>query len=57
MNQIEPTFPITLEITISDVDLILTAVGKLPYENSVKLIDLIRGQAVAQMQKKDETVQ
>lgn len=50
-NQIDPQTPVTLNLDVGAVNGIIVALAKLPYEQSVGLIDAIRAQAVAQIQK------
>jgi len=49
--QIDPQTPVTLNLTVDTVNGIIMALAKLPYEQSAGLIDNIRAQAVAQIQK------
>lgn len=45
---------ITLNLTLDQVNGILTILGKAPYENSAELIHEIRNQAIPQLPKEEE---
>lgn len=49
--QIDPQTPVTLTLDVGAVNGIIIALAKLPYEQTAGLIDAIRAQAVAQIQK------
>lgn len=54
-TQLDPQTPVTLNLNVSMVQGILTALGKLPYEQAAGLIDIIRNQAAPQLQPKNPT--
>jgi len=46
----DPQAPITLSLTLTMVQGILTGLGKLPFEQVAGLVELIRAQSTAQLQ-------
>ena len=50
-TQFDPQTPITLRLNLSMVQGILVALGKLPYDQAVGLIENLRQQAEAQLQR------
>ena len=48
---VDPQTPIVLSLNLSMVQGVLTSLGKLPYDQSAGLIDIIRKQTVAQLEQ------
>jgi hypothetical protein len=53
-QQEEQATKVNLEVTVEELNIIITGLVKLPYEASARVIDVVRSQATRQLQSREE---